>query len=91
MKSIMDRFRAWRDPDPCREILRQLQAYLDGEIDAEQAWQVASHLASCDGCSTEAEYLRAIKVAVSRLRLGCDPESLQRLRLVAESIAGPAS
>lgn len=48
-------------------IERQLSAYLDGELAAEDAAEVRAHLAGCESCRAEVESLRATKTLVGRL------------------------
>jgi len=48
-------------------IERQLSAYLDGELTAEDAAEVRAHLAGCESCRAEVESLRATKTLVGRL------------------------
>jgi anti-sigma factor RsiW len=76
---------------PCRRTLRQLQAYLDGEADPDAGWWVARHLARCEDCFGDAEAIRAVKVAVRRLRSAPDAVVLCRLRASLPDPGGPES
>lgn len=77
--------RAWRrrrsDRPACRQVLRILQAYLDGELDADGAALVSAHLAEdCHRCGLEAEAYRAIKATLANQASNPDPATLERLR-----------
>lgn len=37
----------------CREVVRQLFDYLDGELDAQLADAIRAHLEGCDACAQE--------------------------------------
>ncbi len=50
----------------CRETLRQLERYVDGECLRELTVQVEAHLAGCTDCTDHAEFRRHLKVVVSR-------------------------
>jgi len=56
----------------CHRAARELQAYLDGEVD-DRTWQlVAAHLEECRRCGLEVDAYAAIKVAVAG-RGGAEP------------------
>lgn len=48
----------------CEEVLRELLAYLDREIDAETAARIDRHLDACRGCFSRAEFERQLKARV---------------------------
>lgn len=73
-------------PD-CYRVAKVLQAYLDGEVDAVTAEDVADHLEHCRLCGLEAGTYRAIKAAIAsgaqstaRTGVPVDPAVLQRLQ-----------
>jgi anti-sigma factor RsiW len=72
-------------PD-CYRVAKVLQAYLDGEVDAATAGDVAGHLEHCRRCGLEAGTYRAIKSAIAsgaRSPIGgvsVDPAVLERLQ-----------
>jgi len=49
----------------CHRAARELQAYLDGEADAEASRMVAAHLEECRRCGLEASVYAAIKAAIA--------------------------
>ena len=71
----------------CVQVARQLQRYLDGELD-ERGWScVAGHLEVCPRCGLDAEVYREIKAALSARRADMPDEPLERLRVFAAHIA----
>ena len=76
---------ARRDQDPeaarlaCRQVRRILQAFLDGEVTADRAEQIAAHLESCTRCNVEAEILEWVIAALRRLRPDLDLAAYTRL------------
>ena len=74
----------------CYRVAKVLQSYLDGEVDAATAGDVAAHLEHCRRCGLEASTYRAIKAAIAdgpgpagRV----DDTALARLRTFATSLA----
>jgi anti-sigma factor RsiW len=53
-----------------RRMRRTVSAYLDGEVDAATAAEVADHLRHCQDCSGDAELIGLIKTSLSNLRVG---------------------
>lgn len=74
----------------CRHVMRVLQSYLDGEVDAQTADVVAVHLEECRRCGLEAATYEAIKVALaSGVEAGhvpVDPATLDRLHAFVASL-----
>jgi anti-sigma factor RsiW len=64
-----------------------LQSYLDGEIDAATARQVAAHLADCGDCDLESTTYRKIKVSLATTSMPLDPTVLANLRAFSERVA----
>ncbi|WP_372595216.1 zf-HC2 domain-containing protein [Actinotalea sp.] len=50
-----------------RRLRRRLVPYLDGELDAGPAGEVAAHLRDCWGCSGDAETNRLIRAALRHM------------------------
>ncbi len=64
----LTRMAFWRERGPtCHEIAEVLQAYLDGEVDADTAARVAGHLEACKNCETESQ---AFQNVITRLKRG---------------------
>lgn len=63
-----------------------LDAFIDGELDAEHAAQVSAHAASCGRCAAVVEDRRALRESVRRSEYRPAPEALRRavLRSVRE-------
>lgn len=55
-------------PIGCQEALRLLAAYLDRELDEEEASVMAGHLETCRSCYSRAEFEKALKAHVAQLR-----------------------
>jgi len=45
----------------CTQIMRDLSAFVDGELDTDRARQIDRHMASCSGCSTELRRLERLR------------------------------
>lgn len=45
----------------CEEVLRQLLAYLDRDVDAHTAALIDRHLEACRGCFSRADFERKLK------------------------------
>jgi anti-sigma factor RsiW len=55
-----------------------LQSFLDGEVDANDAFRVVVHLDGCGACAGEARALVTLKRALRRQRVA-DPDAVARL------------
>jgi len=51
----------------CTEVQDTLEAYLDGELDADTSASVASHVESCSMCQDEIRFVQAIRDALHEL------------------------
>lgn len=67
----------------CRETLREIERYVDGECLQELTAQVEQHLAGCEDCHDHAEFKRHLKDLVAKKCGGeAPPEGVvQRIRL----------
>ncbi|HLB38907.1 MAG TPA: mycothiol system anti-sigma-R factor [Actinomycetota bacterium] len=51
-----------RECEPeCTETLLEVEAYLDGEVDAALAGRITEHLSDCSPCMDRAEFRRHLK------------------------------
>ena len=50
----------------CRRVGALLEAYADGELDAEAVLEVEAHLADCNGCSSRLQLEHAVKKSLRR-------------------------
>lgn len=50
----------------CRRVGALLEAYADGELEAEAVLEVEAHLADCDGCSSRLQLEHAVKKSLRR-------------------------
>ncbi|MEX2318050.1 MAG: zf-HC2 domain-containing protein [Pirellulales bacterium] len=68
----------------CQEVLNQLNARADGELQPEDAAEIEAHLAECDECRSEAETIDAI---VAELRQAFVPRREAAARLAEGAAA----
>jgi mycothiol system anti-sigma-R factor len=70
----------------CEHVLKEIELYLDGELDPSVSAQLDQHLATCTPCADRSDFKRRLKLLISE-RCGCDvPEDLMqkiRARLAA--------
>lgn len=81
----------FRRPAPdmatCREAMKHLQSYLDGEVrDEVTSRRIARHLDVCMDCGLQAESVAELKRSLRRLDRGVDPWTLGRLRSFVGSL-----
>ncbi|MFV1989643.1 MAG: anti-sigma factor [Acidimicrobiales bacterium] len=69
----------------CRKVMRDLQLFLDDQVDEATSVKIASHLETCEECGPEAEVYRQI-LHTLRERDQATPEVMERLRLFAEGV-----
>jgi len=53
------------EPDPCREVLAELQAFLDGELEGDLARIVEIHVSDCPPCLDRADFERDLRALVA--------------------------
>ncbi len=51
--------------DECRETLRAVERYLDGELDVEVRARIEAHLSDCSPCMRRASFRRHLKVLIA--------------------------
>jgi anti-sigma factor (TIGR02949 family) len=72
-------------PLSCEEVLHQLFAYLDRELDSETSAQIERHLEICRGCFSRAEFERKLKAHLKDAGAQAAPERLRaRLKHLIE-------
>jgi mycothiol system anti-sigma-R factor len=52
-------------PD-CQETLREVERFLDGEVDVTLRVRIEEHLSGCSPCMDRAEFRRQLKIIVAR-------------------------
>ena len=50
----------------CTQILRELESFVDRELDAQRAEEIKRHLDMCDPCLDHAEFRERLRVLVAR-------------------------
>ena len=81
-----------RDCGPeCEETLREIERFLDGELDPGLRAAVDRHLSSCNPCTQRAEFRKHLKELVaSKCGLDAMPaDLLSRVQALIETQAGP--
>lgn len=81
---------AWRDRRAralCRRTAARIQEIVDGELPATRKVRLLErHLAACERCQGEAEVIRQLKRAISRVAQEADPGVVGRLQDLARSL-----
>jgi anti-sigma factor (TIGR02949 family) len=67
----------------CEEVLRQLFAYLDREVDSRTAALIDRHIEACRGCYSRAAFERKLK---ARLSAAAEKPAPARLRARVKDI-----
>jgi mycothiol system anti-sigma-R factor len=75
-------------PIDCERALREIEIYVDGELDAAEAEMLRAHLVDCPPCGTRAEFQRRLKALLAAKCASEMPSSLQ-VRLRAVLVEGP--
>lgn len=69
----------------CEEVIQQLMAYLDHEIDGAAAANIEHHLEACRGCFSRAEFERHLKEHVHAAGSQTAPATLRaRIKQIVE-------
>lgn len=68
-------------PD-CQEALRDVERFLDGELDPTLHVRVEQHLIGCSPCMRRAEFRRHLKIIVSRKCTESDVPARVETRIV---------
>lgn len=87
MRDLWRMVKSTDDVASCMEVMRKLDAYLDGQIPDElTARRIAAHLDVCRRCGLEAQTLADLKASLRRLAPRVDPSTLDRLRRFARGL-----
>lgn len=62
----------------CEEVIEQLFAYLDGELNEASIAAIHRHLAHCRDCFTRAEFEKKLRAKVAESATAEAPERLRR-------------
>jgi mycothiol system anti-sigma-R factor len=66
----------------CEHVLREIELYLDRELDATETLHITTHLAECGGCLERKEFRESLRILVAK-KCGPSPvpeELLARIR-----------
>jgi len=83
MRRLLDRLRGSMS---CGDVLKVIQSYIDGEIDADTARKVAAHLDQCNPCADEERIYEQIKMSLARRRRHVDMDVLNQLMSYGERL-----
>ena len=50
----------------CEHVLREIELYLDRELDATEASHIEQHLAECGGCLDHKEFRESLRALVAK-------------------------
>ena len=82
--------RSWRrrrSHDLCERAIGRVQELVDGELPpCRDSERLIAHLESCPPCALEAEAVRELKNAISRVGRESDPDVMDRLTQWARSL-----
>jgi anti-sigma factor (TIGR02949 family) len=74
--------------DDCDQVLRDLEAFIDGELPRGRAMVIAEHLATCSPCFGRGEFRRRVQVII-RSKCGgsadLPPDLVERVRQAIRS------
>jgi mycothiol system anti-sigma-R factor len=60
----------------CEHVLKEIELYLDGELDPAVSAQLDDHLSTCTPCADRSDFKRRLKLLIHE-RCGCDvPQDL---------------
>ncbi len=74
-------------PVDCQQVLREIELYLDGELEGSMHLEIHQHLEACTPCMDHSEFKRRLKELL-RAKCGCGevpPEVLDRIRILLEA------
>jgi len=74
--------------DDCRQVLEQIELYLDGELGSSQHAEIHLHLEACGPCLDHSEFQRRLKELL-RARCGCDQVPADLLERIRSTFAEP--
>jgi anti-sigma factor RsiW len=80
---IIDRVREMRD---CHRIAKRLDSYLDRPLSADDAAEVAAHLAECQRCGLAAERCRSLIAQLGKLAGPVDADAVHRLEQFVDQL-----
>jgi mycothiol system anti-sigma-R factor len=70
----------------CEHVLREIELYLDRELDAEEAGHIQEHLTECGGCLQRKEFRESLRALVAK-KCGPEPAPEALLARIRELLA----
>lgn len=77
-------------PIDCERALREIEIYLDGELEPPEAEMLRSHLGDCPPCESRAEFQRRLRLLLAA-KCGSEMPVSLRIRLRTVLVEGPSS
>lgn len=76
----------------CEQVLRQIELYLDGELEGPLRVEIQGHLSECHPCMDRSDFKAHVRELL-KAKCGCEsipPELLERVQAALHEM-GPAS
>jgi len=73
-------------PIDCEQVLREIEFYLDGELEGPALLEIRQHLEMCGPCMDRSEFKRRLKELLSA-KCGCDevpPDLVAKVRAMLD-------
>jgi len=71
-------------PIDCEEVLKEIELYLDGELEDSMCGEIREHLSGCGPCTDRAEFRRRLRELFAE-KCGCE-QVPDRLRARVEAL-----
>ncbi len=78
------------DCGDCSDVLKDIAAYLDGELAAGEVSRIREHLSGCSPCMSHAEFRKHLKALIAR-KCGCDEVPASLTDRIRASLEDPAT
>lgn len=69
----------------CREVLRRIELYLDGELEADVRVEIEEHLVLCGDCTDHSDFQRMLKGLI-KAKCGCDEVPVHLLERISRTL-----
>jgi mycothiol system anti-sigma-R factor len=73
----------------CEHVLREIELYLDHELDSREAGHIQDHLAECGGCLQRKEFRESLRELIAK-KCGPEPAPEDLVRRIRELLATEA-
>jgi mycothiol system anti-sigma-R factor len=76
-------------PIDCQQVLKEIELYLDGELEGPEHVEIHRHLEMCGPCMDHSEFKRHVKELL-KASCGCDEVPPALLARIAEILGEPS-